>query len=406
MKIIIKIIFTLIFVHCLLLTANAQWFTQQSGTTDPLYDIEFINKNTGWCCGAGGYIIKTTNGGNNWIRQGSEVAFESLFGIHPVDSNIVYAVGFFRTVVKTTDGGEHWIKVESGMQGDGRYTCLFFINQNTGWIGNFGPGYGVRKTTDGGKTIFSNPFLGYPEDLYFKDSQNGIGVGGSAQIFRTSNGGQNWSIDFLAGSGDFYRVSFINGNTGFTASDRAVYKTTNFGINWDSVGNIPAIVISIGFSTLKTGYAGTAYSILKSIDGGKSWVPQVSTGVIYDLFSENDSIVWGCGNGGRIWHTKNGGISSVNNNSMISNENFNLSQNYPNPFNITTVFKFQIKNNGVYKLEIYNSIGQKLKKIFENNFLRGNYEVLFDATNLSSGVYNYKLTGDNNSQTKKFVLIK
>ncbi|MEO8447920.1 MAG: hypothetical protein ABI528_10515, partial [bacterium] len=97
MKIIIKIIFTLVIFHFSLLTANAQWFTQQSGTTDPLYDIEFINKNTGWSCGAGGYIIKTTNGGINWIRQGFGVTFESLFGIHPVDSNVVYAVGFFRT---------------------------------------------------------------------------------------------------------------------------------------------------------------------------------------------------------------------------------------------------------------------------------------------------------------------
>ncbi|MEO8446215.1 MAG: hypothetical protein ABI528_01900 [bacterium] len=84
---------------------------------------------------------------------------------------MVYAVGFFRTIVKTTDGGEHWIKIQSGMQGDGNYECVFFINENTGWIGNFdSPEFGVRKTTDGGKTIFSNAFLGFPHDIYFKDS--------------------------------------------------------------------------------------------------------------------------------------------------------------------------------------------------------------------------------------------
>lgn len=110
--------------------SNAQWFTQQSGTTGALYDIRFINKNTGWCCGDGGYIIKTINGGKNWIRQGFGVTFEPLFGIHPVDSNVAYAVGFYRTIVKTTDGGSNWIKIESGMKGDGRYTCVFFINQN------------------------------------------------------------------------------------------------------------------------------------------------------------------------------------------------------------------------------------------------------------------------------------
>ena len=91
-----KVILILLIIQCSLLIAQAQWFTQQSGTTSALYDIEFINEKTGWCCGDGGYIIKTTNGGENWIRQGFGVTFEPLFGIHPVDSNVVYAVGFSR----------------------------------------------------------------------------------------------------------------------------------------------------------------------------------------------------------------------------------------------------------------------------------------------------------------------
>ncbi|MEO8446578.1 MAG: T9SS type A sorting domain-containing protein, partial [bacterium] len=309
--------------------------------------------------------------------------------------------------VKTTDGGEHWIKVESGMQGDGRYTCVYFLNENTGWIGNFdSPDYGVRKTTNGGSTIFSNSFLGFPEDIYFKDSLNGIGVGGVAQIFKTSNGGQNWSIDFLAGSGDFYRVSFINLFTGYTASSKAVYKTTNFGISWDSVGHIPAIVISLSFDDAKTGYAGTAYSILKTIDSGKTWTSQIPTGVIYDLFSENDSVVWGCGNGGRIWHTDNGGISSVVNISNVIPERFQLDQNYPNPFNSQTKLSFSIIQPGFYSLEIYNNLGQKITEIFNQNFSAGNYITSLDASDLNSGIYFYKLSGNNLSLTKKLLLIK
>ncbi|HAY34284.1 MAG TPA: YCF48-related protein [Ignavibacteria bacterium] len=179
-----KIILTLFLYLISFLNSEAQWFTQQSGTTNTLYDIEFINDKTGWVCGVDGYIIKTTNGGMNWIRQGFGVTFEPLFGIHPVDSNTIYSVGFFRTVVKTTDGGKAWIKIESGIQGDGRYTCVYFLNQNTGWIGNFAsPDYGVRKTTNGGNTFFSIPFSGIPRDLYFKDSLNGIGVGGLSYIY-------------------------------------------------------------------------------------------------------------------------------------------------------------------------------------------------------------------------------
>ncbi len=195
----------------------SQWFIQQSGTTNALYDIEFINENTGWCCGDGGYIIKTTNGGTNWIQQTNGVPGNRLYGIHPVDSNIVYAVGFGRVFIKTTNGGANWFSLDTGSVGPtGSYRCVFFINKNTGWISNWkSPYYGVKKTTDGGITLTLSSFLGIPKDLYFKDSLNGIGVSGVTLIFRTTNGGTNWLINQLAGSGDFYRVSFINKDTGY-----------------------------------------------------------------------------------------------------------------------------------------------------------------------------------------------
>ncbi len=405
-----KIILILIIIHCSLLIAQAQWFTQQSGTTSALYDIEFINKNTGWCCGDGGYIIKTTNGGENWIRQGFGVTFEPLLGIHPVDSNVVYAAGYFRTLVKTTNGGENWIKVESGMLGDGSYECVFFINEQTGWMGNFdSPDYGVRKTTDGGQSVFTIPFNGFPQDLFFKDSLNGIGVSGSSYIYKTTNGGLNWNFFPINVTGDFYRVTFINENTGFTASRRAAYKTTNFGTSWDSIGHIPVLmgsVTSVEFCNEKTGWAGTNSPVYKTTNGGGDWFLQFLTGVVYSIYSYNDSLVWTCGNGGRIWNTTNGGISSIQNISNETPEEAKLHQNYPNPFNSRTKISFSIKKFGNYSLEIYNNLGQRIIEIFNKKISDGVYEITFDASDLNSGVYFYRLNGNNLSLTRKFILIK
>lgn len=400
-----KIILILIIIHCSLLLAEAQWYTQQSGTTNPLYDIEFINRNTGWACGDDG-IIKTTNGGVNWLRQINGVPFEPLFGIHPVDSNIVYAVGFFRTFIKTTNGGMSWFSLDSGTFGDGTYQSVFFLNEMIGWAG-FGDGtfFGVRKTSDGGKT-FENYYAGVFKDIYFKDSVNGIGTNASPYIFRSINGGLNWIVNQIAPSGDFYRMSFINENTGYISSHRAVYKTTNFGLSWDSVGNIPAIVTSISFINDSIGFAGTSFSILKTINGGKTWIPQVSTGVVYNIESVYDSLVWTCGNAGRIWHTTNGGTSFINNISNSLPGSFNLYQNYPNPFNSTTKIKFEINQKENYKLEIFNSLGQKIEDIHNGNLNPGQYEIVYDAKELNSGIYFYKLSGENLMETKKFVLIK
>jgi photosystem II stability/assembly factor-like uncharacterized protein len=407
MKKIILILFAFLFFTQ---TSEAQWYVQQSGTTNPLYDIEFINRSTGWSCGDGGYIIKTTNGGENWIQQGAGVTFEPLFGIQAVDSNVVYAVGFFRTVVKTTNGGENWIKVESGMQGDGRYTCVFFMNSNTGCIGNFGPGYGVRRTTDGGQTINTIPFGGYPEDLYFKDDLNGVGVGGLSYIYRTTDGGLNWSSFSLVLNGDFYRVSFINENTGYTASTRAAYKTTNFGISWDSVGRVTPLnfdVTSIEFCNENTGWAGTQAPVYKTTNGGRDWIEQFVTGVVYSISAHNDSLVWTCGNGGRIWHTTNGGISFVN---QISNEipdDFSLYQNYPNPFNPGTIINFAIKSSSYIQVKIFDVQGRELASLNNKTLPSGNYDLKFDASGLNSGIYFYSLFADGvRMETKRMVYLK
>lgn len=333
-----------------------------------------------------------------------------MFGIHPVDSNIVYAVGFFRTFIKTTNGGSSWFSLDSGMQGDGTYTCVFFINQNTGWIGNFeSGGYGIKKTTDGGQTLKLNFLNEFPNDLYFKDSLNGIGVQGSALTFKTTNGGTNWIVNQLAGSGDFYRVSFINENTGYTASTRAVYKTTNFGVSWDSMGRVTDLnidVTSIEFCNESNGWAGTQAPVYKTTNGGRNWFEQFITGVVYNIFSYNDSLVWTCGNAGRIWHTSNGGTSFIN---PISNEfpgSSELYQNYPNPFNSETTILFEIVRKGRYKLEIFNILGQRMEELFEENLSQGQYQIKYNATFLNSGVYIYRLSSDDYSSNKKFILLK
>ena len=404
----------LFFIQLSNLTSQAQWFTQQSGVTNHLYDMEFINRNTGWICGTGGTILKTTNGGTNWIQQVTNVPTKPLFGIHPVNENVVYAVGWFSTILKTTNGGNNWIAIEDGGPPVyGNYFSVFFKNELTGWIGeNNTMGQGdVKKTTDGGMTFISSYTFGWPEDMYFKDSLNGIGVSGAANIHKTTNGGNNWISFQLAGSGDFFRVSFINDFTGFVigGATEILYKTTNFGQSWNNIGIIPNVTgNSIDFLNDSVGWVGGNNGIYKTINGGTNWIKQIGTGVIYTIMAINDSLVWGCSNLGRIWHTTNGGdtITSINQISVNVPEELELLQNYPNPFNSQTKITFIIKQSGKYSLEIYNNLGQRIIEIFNKKISAGEYETTIDASDLYSGVYFYKLTGNNLSITKNFVLIK
>lgn len=87
-------------------------------------------------------------------------------------------------------------------------------------------------------------------------------------------------------------------------------------------------------------------------------------------------------------------------------EGFSLSQNYPNPFNPTTNIKFTVPKDGHATLKVYDIVGNEVSVIC-NYFLKaGAYNAGFDASNLASGVYFYRLTQGEYTDTKKMTLIK
>ena len=90
---------------------------------------------------------------------------------------------------------------------------------------------------------------------------------------------------------------------------------------------------------------------------------------------------------------------------------FKLEQNYPNPFNPVTVIKYQIpfvqKLNAVnVSLKIYDILGREVKALVNRVQKPGNYEIVFNAENLPSGTYFYKISAGNFSDVKKMILLK
>ena len=83
-----------------------------------------------------------------------------------------------------------------------------------------------------------------------------------------------------------------------------------------------------------------------------------------------------------------------------------LSQNYPNPFNPTTMIDYTLPTDGMTKLSIYNVLGQEVKVLVNENMRAGSYSTPFDGSNLSSGIYFYKLESNNQMQVKKMLLLK
>jgi|GEM_PF-149723 len=87
-------------------------------------------------------------------------------------------------------------------------------------------------------------------------------------------------------------------------------------------------------------------------------------------------------------------------------QKFNLFQNYPNPFNPSTKISYSLPKESFVTLKVYDVLGNEIAILVNEKKSVGNYEVNFDATKLSSGIYYYKLTAGNFSQVKKMILIK
>lgn len=152
--------------------------------------------------------------------------------------------------------------------------------------------------------------------------------------------------------------------------------------------------------TLETGW--TNYALRYEATAAQA-EGQLRFGIAYN-FEEND---------GNIIYAGDLQISKIDPDAAVSNEteelpgSFTLHQNYPNPFNPTTRISFELANSSLVSLTVYDILGQEVTKIISHKGLsRGSHSYTFNASELTSGVYIYRLQSGSYTQTRKMTLIK
>ena len=97
---------------------------------------------------------------------------------------------------------------------------------------------------------------------------------------------------------------------------------------------------------------------------------------------------------------------SIDNNNEAAPKEYALNSNYPNPFNPTTQISYQIPNDGFVNLSVYNSLGQEVTGLVNQQQSIGRYTVQFNAASLSSGIYFYRIAAGEFNQVKKMLLVR
>jgi photosystem II stability/assembly factor-like uncharacterized protein len=381
------------------------WFSLNSGTTVNIWDIQFLNQNTGYISAA----RKSTNGGISWFNM----AVTSGLGLYFINVNTGWLVGYNGLIRRTTNAGTTWFSTQPLPYPTTLYE-VFFIDANTGMIVGGFQQYGrgaFYYSTDGGNSWADrSPSLAFERenyDVYFFDANTGIVVN-TMEILRTTDAGLSWNWVAYNGCPG---VSFANWSAGFAAGfSNVILKTTNGGSNWFSVysGGSGTFFGIFCIDPNNVAVVGTMGRILRTTDAGLTWLQQASgTGVILRAVHFIDTYTgWACGDNGTILKTTTGGFTAIE---PISNEvpsEFKLHQNYPNPFNSVTGLKFEIARLENVKLIVHDLLGRELFVLVNEELQPGTYEVEFNGLNYPSGSYYYRLIAGDYAETKRFVLIK
>jgi photosystem II stability/assembly factor-like uncharacterized protein len=414
---------------------NNWFFLVNYGTW--LNSVKFLSDNVGFTVGQNGIILFTENAGTTWSAKTSGTS-NTLNVIFFTNSGKGYISGNAGVILSSSNNGQNWGPQFTGTTNN--LLSVFFLNDLTGYsVGSNGT---IIKTTNGGTSPPSPPTLISPAN-----NSTGISVT-PTMTWNTSTGAVNYKIQIstvanflvITDSATVSSTQYIvpqgklsNGYTYFWRVNASNLQGTS---NWSSIWSFSTTALPpaptlisppngmIGTSTTPTltwsSLSGLLYykvqisrvpDFTMIIDTAMSVVSQytVPSGKLFDnityFWRVNAINAYGSGPWSTVWSF----TPQPNRINLIGNtvpSEFNLYNNYPNPFNPTTKIKFDLPENSNIKLAIFDISGKEILRPFNNNLSAGTYEFIFDAKNLSSGFYFYRLESNKFSDTKKMLLIK
>ncbi|MBK9226931.1 MAG: T9SS type A sorting domain-containing protein [Ignavibacteria bacterium] len=359
-------------------------------------DVEFLNSSTGFVCTnyetGGGKLLRTTNGGIEWSAQNnpnSFFAYDDLYVLSESELWAVWDAPFDGGVFRTTNGGTTWQRKYYSLSFPA--DRIYMVNSRIGFISDgYIPNSYLRKTTDFGETWTEVLNGDGWYNIHFKDSLEGWRS--KRSVFqKTTDCGLTWTtlLEVSAGNPDVAVSSFsIIGEDTIWGVDRdanmlypnfqfrgVITKTTNAGLNWGyQIPDTSFRMPFFVFCEFLDPKIGWAYSSVHTVSGG-------------------DSVTFP--------------LTSVGSQSTSLPPSYRLFQNYPNPFNPSTTIEYELDISSNVLLKISDTQGKEVRSLVNSRQQSGKHKVEFDAEGLPSGIYFYSLYLEKSFvQTRKMILIR
>ena len=353
-----KKIFFLLLTLGWLITLNAQWIEQNSGTTNYLNDVYCISEDTVVVVGNYGTILRTTNGGTQWNTISCPTT-EHLNRVKFADSQTGYAVGDNGTVLKTTDTGQTWQILNTGYN-NVNFKAISCVTADILYIG-----------------------------------------GSVGLMIKTNNGGTSWTNDNTGTTGHIRDIQMINDTLGYAISDflqNKIIKKNSSGNQWHEIGNVESDFRAIHMLNANEGFILSGLDILKTIDGNNNFISLMIEYDInnpYDIYANDMNHIWVVGTNTFTCNTNTPGIVAK----YTLNDDPNT--NYIEQREIADT---GINNNPISSIAFYNNVGYIVgagtiyKNTTEQNYFSGS-----SITEVSKEIFSIK---PNPAQDKVFINLK
>jgi hypothetical protein len=211
-------------------------------------------------------------------------------------------------------------------------------------------------------------------------------------------------------------LKFYDENIGFSYAYGKIHYTLDGGDNWTTVNiNDQGWGMDIEFiknSSSFTVAMAIGQNIYLSADTGKTWTKdpvfeQLSKSPRAICYPDNRHTWALIGGGGtqEVWYQKPSNIAGIENQD-ITPSGFSLSQNYPNPFNPSTKITYSLPQKGFVTIKVFDMLGREVSNLINEEQSAGQHEINFNAANLPSGIYFYRISSLGSAIVKKMILLK
>ncbi len=341
-------------------------------------------------------LYRSTDQGTSWATN--SFSGYSFLGVHPDGSYIAGSIT--SQIFRSTDLGATWTDLHTGVSWNGGSWAATFDRRGDIFYSRSGSTGAILASIDTGRTwkIVNNglpsalvlPLLVHPKGYVY------VGTAGTG-VYRT-----RYTIDSSMTPSAYVQPESLNfGNVKITIADSLPITILNAGLR-DSLRVGP---VSSTNSRFTIRMQGTVVPPNGSITTSVIYLPTaVTTDTGTMLISTNDphspsSHVSVSGKG-----TPLTGISGGTRDQAPSE--LVLNQNYPNPFNPSTVIRYGLPTRSHVMLTVFNTLGQQVATLVNENEGAGYHEARFDGSSLASGVYFYRLRAGDFVESRKFVLLR